>query len=195
VFATASYPNYLAIEHSADEKYLAWVREHAADRLQFEAEMRRVLGDRPSTGYFHRLSWHGPALDNKTPRAAASDPALRPQLLLWMKFWISQTDRRNLETGRNDDTNWMVRELGLTEILFEPPPPRPRLPRAPGMANEEEDGDILPRYCFLPDPPALPDRPWTKPEATMLFDRASRTFSPVTEFGELLPRPAISALC
>jgi len=42
-------------------------------------------------------------------------------LVRWMKFWISQTDRRNLETGRNDDTNWMVRELGLTEILFEPP--------------------------------------------------------------------------
>ena len=67
-----------------------------------------------------------PALNNKTPRAAASNPVLRPQLLRWMKFWISQTDRRNLETGRNDDTNWMVRELGLTEILFEPPPPRPR---------------------------------------------------------------------
>jgi hypothetical protein len=27
-----------------------------------------------------------PALENKTPRAAASDPALRPQLLRWMKF-------------------------------------------------------------------------------------------------------------
>jgi hypothetical protein len=46
---------------------------------------------------------------------------LRTKLVRWMKFWISQTDRRNLETGRNDDTNWMVRELGLTEILFEPP--------------------------------------------------------------------------
>ena len=84
-----------------------------------------------------------PALDHKTPRAAASDPALRPQLVRWMKFWISQTDRRNLETGRNDDTNWMIRELGLTEIPFEPPPPRPR--RAPPReVTDEGEGDLPP---------------------------------------------------
>ncbi len=119
-----------------------------------------------------------PALDNKTPRAAASDPALRPQLLRWMKFWISQTDRRNLETGRNDDTNWMVRELGLTEILFEPPPPRPR--PAPASEATDEDEEDLPPYSTLPDPPALPDRPWNKSEADKLMNRALRTFSPMS---------------
>ncbi|MCX6923278.1 MAG: hypothetical protein NT154_08730, partial [Verrucomicrobia bacterium] len=119
-----------------------------------------------------------PALDNKTPRAAASDPALRPQLLRWMKFWISQTDRRNLETGRNDDTNWMVRELGLTEILFEPPPPRPRQPSPRQMTEEEEDN--LPPYLTLPAPPPLPLGPWTKPEATQVLDRALKTFSPMS---------------
>ncbi len=120
-----------------------------------------------------------PALENKTPRAAASDPALRPQLLRWMKFWISQTDRRNLETGRNDDTNWMVRELGLTEILFEPPPPRPRL--SPPSEVSDEDEDDLPPYLTLPDPPALPDRPWTRPEATEVMDRAVEAFSPMSD--------------
>ena len=128
-----------------------------------------------------------PALNNKTPRAAASDPALRPQLLRWMKHWILQTDRRNLETGRNDDTNWMVRELGLTEILFEPPPPRPRQPPAGEMTDEDEDH--LPPYLNLPDPPALPDRPWTKPEAVKVVDRALKAFSPMSEaadyFGDL----------
>jgi hypothetical protein len=119
-----------------------------------------------------------PALENKTPRAAASDPALRPQLLRWMKFWISNTDRRNLETGRNDDTNRMVRELGLTEILFEPPPPRPRLMPAREVADEDEED--LPPYLDLPDPPALPDRPWTKSEADKLIDRALKTFSPMS---------------
>jgi len=120
-----------------------------------------------------------PALENKTPRAAASDPALRPQLLLWMKFWISQTDRRNLETGRNDDTNWMVRELGLTEILFDPPPPRPRLPPARAMADDDDDD--VPPYLTLPAPPPLPDRPWTKPEASARMGRAVRTFSSVSD--------------
>jgi hypothetical protein len=125
-----------------------------------------------------------PALDNKTPRAAASDLALRPQLVRWMKFWISQTDRRNLETGRNDDTNWMVRELGLIEILFEPPPPRPRQPLARGETDEDEDEDDLPPYLDLPDPPDLPDRPWTKPEATERIDRAFETFSPMSDAAE-----------
>ena len=120
-----------------------------------------------------------PALENKTPRAAASDPALRPQLLRWMKFWISETDRRNLETGRNDDTNWMVRELGLTEILFEPPPPRPRQPPSRDVADADEEN--LPPYLTLPPAPALPDRPWTKPEATEVMDRALTTFSPISD--------------
>ena len=119
-----------------------------------------------------------PALENKTPRAAAADPALRPRLLRWMKFWISETDRRNLETGRNDDTNWMIRELGLTEILFEPPPPRPRQPPAHEVADEDEDG--LPPYLTLPDPPALPARPWTRAEASAAMERAVKTFSPMS---------------
>jgi hypothetical protein len=120
-----------------------------------------------------------PALDNKTPRAAASEPALRPKLLRWMKYWISQTDRRNLETGRNDDTNWMVRELDLTEILFDPPPPRPCQPPADDPTDEEDED--LPPYLNLPDPPALPNRPWTKPEAVERLDQAIKTFSPVSD--------------
>jgi hypothetical protein len=120
-----------------------------------------------------------PALEDKTPRAAASDPALRTKLVRWMKFWISQTDRTNLETGRNDDTNWMVRELGLTEILFEPPPPRPPQPAPRGEIDEDEDD--LPPYLDLPDPPGLPDRPWTKPEAAEMMERTIQSFSPMSD--------------
>jgi hypothetical protein len=119
-----------------------------------------------------------PALDGKTPRAAATEPALRPQLLRWMKFWISQTDRRNLETGRNDDTNWMVRELGLSEILFEPPPPRPP-PRSEREVTNEDGGE-LPPFLTLPAPPALPARPWTKSEADEALERAVQAFSPMS---------------
>jgi hypothetical protein len=122
-----------------------------------------------------------PALENKTPRAAAADPALRPQLLRWMKFWISQTDQRNLETGRTDDTNWMVRELGLAEILFEPPPLRPRVLSAGDLEDDEEAG--LPPFLALPDPPALPDRPWTAKEAGELMHQAVKAFPPSADVG------------
>ena len=143
-----------------------------------------VLDDAAAAGIVHDrqqgiLDEPIPALENKTPRAAASDPALRPQLLRWMKFWISQTDRRNLETGRDDDTNWMVRELGLTEILFDPPPPRPRL--APPREVSEKDEEDLAPYLTLPAPPALPDRPWTKPEAAEVMNRALKAFSPMSD--------------
>jgi hypothetical protein len=146
----------------------------------------RVPDDAAAAGFIHDrqqgiLDEPIPALDNKTPRAAASDPALRTKLVLWLKFWISETDRRNLETGRNDDTNWMVRELGLTEILFEPPPPRPRASPARRVVDEDEDKDDLPPYLTLPDPPALPARPWTKQEAAEIFERALKTFSPMSD--------------
>jgi hypothetical protein len=73
----------------------------------------------------------------------------------------------------------MVRELGLTEILFEQPPPRPRL--APPREVSDEDEEDLPPYLALPDPPALPGRPWTKPEAAELMDRALKAFSPMSD--------------
>jgi hypothetical protein len=76
-----------------------------------------------------------PALGGKTPRQAASDPAFREKLLGLMKSRIQALDQRNLEKGTNDDINWMVRELGLREILFEPPPLRLKLgwgPARPG---------------------------------------------------------------
>src|ERR1035438_4349743 len=59
VFATANYPKFQAIEHSADEKFFRWVMEHAADRTQFESDMRRLVSDRPDAAYFHRVAWHG----------------------------------------------------------------------------------------------------------------------------------------
>jgi hypothetical protein len=156
--------------------------EVTTSRLEVPSEMARDDATAAGVAYDLQLGILDepiPALENKTPRAAACEPRLRPQLLRWMKFWISQTDRCNLETGRNDDTNWMVRELGLTEILFEPPPPRPRQP--PASERTEKDEEDLPPYLDLPDPPVLPDRPWTKREASELMNRAIKTFSPISD--------------
>lgn len=104
-----------------------------------------------------------PLLEGKTPRQAASDPVLRPKLVRLMKTIVSQRDEENLKTGRTDDLNWMLRELGLTEIIFDPPPPRP-----PPSSMEEEDSEddaFAEDGPPLSEPPRLVGAPWTFEEA------------------------------
>ena len=55
VFATASYEKFQAIERSADEKFFGWLTAHVADRAQLEADMRRLVSDRPGSGYYLSL--------------------------------------------------------------------------------------------------------------------------------------------
>ncbi|HRT08941.1 MAG TPA: hypothetical protein P5233_11195 [Candidatus Paceibacterota bacterium] len=116
-----------------------------------------------------------PALDNHTPRAAANMPELRNKLIRWLKFWIFKTDTRNLETGQNVDTNWMLRELGVNEILFEPPPRRRRLP-SHATDEPEDEVEAAARRLALSQPPALPDRAWNAEEAAKLMAKAMATF-------------------
>jgi len=116
-----------------------------------------------------------PALDGHTPREAARDPALRPKLIRLMKDRIRSCDERNLETGLDRDANWMLRELGLNEILFDPPPAG-RTPRTfrPAPDGTDDEGDLdrddddetvaLPMDPTLPAAPPLPDRPFTADE-------------------------------
>ena len=61
-----------------------------------------------------------------------------------MKQRVRDCDEQNLETGRNHDVNWMLCELGLSEILFDPPPKRPRVRLGSGEGDgmwTEDDGD------------------------------------------------------
>lgn len=113
------------------------------------------------------------ALDNHTPRAAANLPELRDKLIRWLKFWIFQTDTRNLETGQNVDTNWMLRELGVNEILFDPPPRRRPLHATEPPEDEVEEAA---RRWALSRPPALPNRPWNEEEAAALMAAAVSAF-------------------
>jgi hypothetical protein len=87
-----------------------------------------------------------------TPRQAAQDPAQRPALIRLLKNRITNTDKQCLEQGLDYDINWLVRELGLTEILFDPPPPRARpAPELPGMDPDLEPPPPLPRKPFSTD--------------------------------------------
>jgi len=102
-----------------------------------------------------------PALDGRTPRDAARDPVLRPKLIRLLKSRVRQQDEENLRTGRADDINWMLRELGTHEILFDPPPRRSPPPDQPGENEEADTDDPLEQALYRP----LPKEPLTEEEA------------------------------
>lgn len=122
------------------------------------------------------LDDHIPALDNRTPREAASEPALRPRLIHLLKQRVRRHDERNLETGRNDDINWLLRELGADEILFDPPPLRP--PSKPVLDDDllEED-ELFPGNPFLPPAPPLPKEPLNIEEASRRLEDGMAPFN------------------
>jgi len=76
-------------------------------------------------------------LDGRTPRAAAADPALRPRLVSLMKTHIRGADSRRRKEGLDLDLNPMLAELGLHELISEPPP----LGFGAGEMDEEDELD------------------------------------------------------
>ncbi|MHB8519895.1 MAG: hypothetical protein ACYDH9_03965 [Limisphaerales bacterium] len=118
-----------------------------------------------------------PALDGRTPREAAQDPALRPKLVRLMKARVRGHDEFNLRTGCTDDINWLLRELGLNELAFDPPPPRPR-PEADEDAPEEEEGG---RRVERSEPPRLPAEPLTIEQAAARLREAMAAFDTAAE--------------
>jgi len=106
------------------------------------------------------LDDHVPALDNKTPREAARDLLLRPKLIHLFKQRVRSQDERNLRIGGADDLNWMLRELDLHEIIFDPPPFRPPPPGANPVENEESDPEDFDEFEPAPHRvPVEPNRP------------------------------------
>jgi hypothetical protein len=78
-----------------------------------------------------------------------------------------------MDTGLNHDMNWMLRDLGLDEILFHPPPagrqPKTFTPAGPATDFDDEDEDddetvALSMNPALPFAPPLPNRPFTAGE-------------------------------
>lgn len=124
-----------------------------------------------------------PALGGKTPREAVGDMLLRPRLIQLVKDRVKSQDEENLRSGRADDINWLVRELGLHEIDFEPPPRR-HPPEAGDDGHEgefpiydefaEQGGEDWepPDYSGLPLPPELPEGHISFEEADERIQRA-----------------------
>jgi len=130
-----------------------------------------------------------PALGDRTPREAAGEPELRPRLIHLLKDSVRRHDERNLRSGRADDINWLLRELGATEILFDPPPRREPL----GDVAEDDEDDLPGALPGLPDPPPLPDEPFDFHEAIRrfgigvdAFDNACEAFEELAACGSTL---------
>lgn len=111
-----------------------------------------------------------PALNGLTPRKAARDPALRPKLVHLLKSRIRSLDERNLKSGRQEDLNWMLRELGIEELIFDPPPRRKPVDIEAEPDDLEEDG------LDRPPPPELPAAPLSLPEANARLRDAMEAF-------------------
>lgn len=121
-----------------------------------------------------------PTLDGRTPREAARDPALRSKLVRLMKQRVRAQDERNLETGQVYDLNWMLRELGLDEIIFDPPPLR--APRETTLdADSPGEGDDYGGAVVLPAAPRLPAKPFSVKEAADRLEDAMIEFDTAQE--------------
>lgn len=126
-----------------------------------------------------------PALGGLTPRQAALDPGWRPKLIQLMKQRVQSHDQRNLQTGRTDDINWMLRELQLDELDFEPPPWRPPPPKP---EQGTEDSEAMPEIDEpvavdpnRPPAPPLPDQPLDIEEASERLESAMDLFASAAE--------------
>jgi hypothetical protein len=93
-----------------------------------------------------------------------------------MKSRVRSCDEKNRDHGTHEDINWMLRELGLTEILF--PPPSYRAPRLPPTDRDEADSEDegqewtapQPRFDLPPSPP-LPPGPFSAAEVDRKIER------------------------
>lgn len=122
-----------------------------------------------------------PALNHHTPREAAQDRALRPILVQLMKERVRSCDEQNLRSGASHDLNWMLKELNLDELIFDPPPWRP-----PPPESEVEDEDDMAGAHETVDPnrplaPPLPSEPLTFEEAAKRYQKSVDSFETFAE--------------
>ena len=63
-----------------------------------------------------------PALDERIPCAAATDPITRPRLIELMKSQVHLVDQQRRSQGVDFDINPLLKALGLVEIIQPPSP-------------------------------------------------------------------------
>ena len=96
-------PPQVAFSTSADEPGPTPSQQTMVERM-LQRQYRAILDDRI------------PALDGRTPRECARDPARRAKLIEWMKGHLHQIESNNRRDSTHFSINWVVKELGLTEL-------------------------------------------------------------------------------
>lgn len=137
------------------------------------------------------LEMRVPNLKQLTPREAANNPEVRPMLIRLIKDRVSNTDQQNLQQGTDYDCNWMIKELGLTEILIDPPPPRspPAEHDANGFGTDLHEPmapgpDGL--NMSLPPSPTLPPAPLSDAEVERRYREISHEFKTTDRLADSL---------
>lgn len=123
-----------------------------------------------------------PALNGRTPREAACDPALHPKLVALMKGFVRCHDRECRRLGMNVDLNNLLRELGLTELDFPPPPERPLTKQT--SARDEPIHDSMLSVDTRSWAPPLPIEPLSEEDVVARFEHAAKKFEHPTDLVE-----------
>lgn len=143
----------------------------------------------------YRRTWADesvPQLGGRTPRAAAADPEWRSRVIEMVKEQVLAVDEANLRSGRSDDANALVRELGLHEIDFPPPPPRAPLPEVDESDDNYDDfeSDEMP----WPELGSLSAEPLTVEQAHQRLAAAMEAFPTAQAAFDLLDRTSPGSL-
>ena len=112
----------------------AFPREPTPEDVQ--ESLRRIL-DQPC-----------PLLDDKTLRAAAMDPALRPRVVLLLQRLVIRHDTYHLVRGTVGDIDWFLREAGVPELVLPNLPVRPPIPQ---YLDEDDDDEGSSSEAWLED--------------------------------------------
>ncbi|MBK9138766.1 MAG: hypothetical protein IPM17_08400 [Verrucomicrobia bacterium] len=120
--AEAAVFNNEASSASMDESVQAQseTNKNKAEEPIPDPERQEAIQQAHRQHYERFLDESNPALDGQTPRAAATNPALRPKLVELMKAHLHGLERRCREDGLHLDIDWVLDALDLASLKAKP---------------------------------------------------------------------------
>lgn len=89
------------------------------DTYEVPFEIQKELIQKSHKSHYNNLLDEKiPMIDNMTPREAANIPAMRPKLIELFKLHINGIERDNKDRGFDLNIDWVLKELGLNELII-----------------------------------------------------------------------------